>query len=452
MQTLYNILFGAFFVLSAPFYFLKMWRRGNWRPGFGERFGRYRSILKAAVTNRQIVWLHAVSVGEVNLCTQLIRALEPRLPGVTLLVTTTTSTGMGELQKKLPKHILKAYYPIDRKAWVRKAFRLFRPRAVVLVEAEIWPNFLWRAQELGVPVFLANARLSERSFRGYRRLPRLFGPLFAGLAGVGCQNAADADRLKALGCKPEAVHVTGNIKYDAAKIDERRLLDVPRLLEQLGLPPNARLLVGGSTHPGEEGILAEAFARLKARHPDLFLVVAPRHFERSKDAGHDIEAQGVKFIYRSEVTIHTRLAPGRVDCLLVNTTGELKYFYEHASVVFVGKSLAAHGGQNPIEPAAMAKPVVFGPNMENFEAICRAMVERRGALQIQSAAELEPALAGLLEDPARAAEMGESAARVVRENLGAVDRTVEMILGHIDPDEVHVKPFAGGPVGAPPRA
>ena len=330
MQTLYNILFGAFFVLSAPFYFLKMWRRGNWRPGFGERFGRYRSILKAAVTNRQIVWLHAVSVGEVNLCTQLIRALEPRLPGVTLLVTTTTSTGMGELQKKLPKHILKAYYPIDRKAWVRKAFRLFRPRAVVLVEAEIWPNFLWRAQELGVPVFLANARLSERSFRGYRRLPRLFGPLFAGLAGVGCQNAADADRLKALGCKPEAVHVTGNIKYDAAKIDERRLLDVPRLLEQLGLPPNARLLVGGSTHPGEEGILAEAFARLKARHPDLFLVVAPRHFERSKDAGHDIEAQGVKFIYRSEVTIHTRLAPGRVDCLLVNTTGELKYFYEHA--------------------------------------------------------------------------------------------------------------------------
>lgn len=438
MRSIYNILFSLFFFLSAPFYFLKMWRRGNWRRGFSQRFGRYSTKIKQAITNRHVIWIHAVSVGEVNVCTQLIRALEPRMPNLKIVVSTTTSTGMGELQRRLPSHIQKIYYPIDRRQWVRRALGSIHPEAIVLVEAEIWPNFLWRAMDQKIPVFLVNARLSKRSWRGYRRFRWLFRPLFAAFAGIGCQNEEDAARLRELGGRPEAVKVVGNLKFDAAKIDERRLTDVPRLLEQLGVPGNSPLLVAGSTHAGEEAVLGETFIRLRRRFPDLFLVVVPRHFERSKEAGRDLAAAGVKFVYRSELSLSTRYQPGELNGLVVNTTGELKFFYEHARVIFVGKSLTAQGGQNPIEPGALAKPMVFGPHMQNFEAITRALVDGDGAVQVQDAAGLEHALEKLLADPERAARLGRNALKVVKENLGAIDRTVEMIVGHLDDGEMFV--------------
>src|SRR2546426_3521327 len=341
MRFLYNILFTIFFCLSAPYYFWKMWRRGNWRRGFRERFGQYDSKIKQALTNSHVVWLHAVSVGEVNVCTQLIRALEPRVPNTKIVVSTTTSTGMGELQRKLPSHLLKIYYPIDRKKFVHRALSLIHPAAVVLVEAEIWPNFVWRLRDKKVPLFLVNARLSDRSFRGYRRFGFLFKPLFASFTGVGAQNEADAVKLLELGCRPDAVQVVGSLKFDAARLDERRLLDVPALMGRIGVSGKAKLLVGGSTHSGEEAILVEQFLRLRQRHPDLFLVLVPRHFERGREVGRELESRGVKFVYRSDITATTRFQPGDVECLLVNTTGELRYFYEHAAVIFVGKSLAA---------------------------------------------------------------------------------------------------------------
>ena len=234
------------------------------------------------------------------------------------------------------------------------------------------------------------------------------------------------------------MHVVGNLKYDAAKVDERRLVDVPRLLEQLGAPGNSPLLVAGSTHAGEEALLAEIFLRLRRRFPDLFLVVVPRHFERGKEAGRDLATHGVKFVYRSELSASSQYRPGELNGLLVNTTGELKYFYEHARVIFVGKSLTAEGGQNPIEPGALAKPMVFGPNMQNFEAITRALLDGDGAVQVRDAAGLERALEEILADPARAATLGRNALKVVKENLGAIDRTVEMIVQHLDDGEMFV--------------
>lgn len=435
IRVLYNVGFHIFFLLSAPFYFLKMWRRGNWQEGFGQRFARYDSKFKQAITNRDIIWFHAVSVGEVNICTQLIKALEPRAPNLKIVVSTTTSTGMAELQKKLPSHVSKIYYPIDVRAYVRRAFRLIKPEAVVLVEAEIWPNFLWRARDLNVPVFLVNARLSERSHRGYRKWGFLFQPLFRSFAGVGCQNKEDAKRLEEIGVRPERIHVVGNLKFDAAVVPEKRLLDVPSLLAQLGVNSGAPLLVAGSTHAGEEGILAEVFRKLRARFPDLFLIVVPRHHERGRDAGRELESAGVKFVYRNEVTPATQRQPGEVEALLVNTTGELRYFYEHATAVFVGKSLTAEGGQNPIEPGACAKPIVFGPNMQNFEYVAKPLVERGGAIQVRDASELEKAFAAIFGDPARAATIGAKAQAVVKENLGSIDRTVEMILAKLPQHE-----------------
>ena len=432
MRSLYNILYAIFFCLSAPYHFLKMWRRGHWRRGFHERFGRYDAKFKQALTNRHVLWMHAVSVGEVNVCTQLIRALEPRVPNLKIVVSTTTSTGMGELRRKLPSHIDKIYYPVDYRKCVHRALSVIHPEAVVLVEAEIWPNFIWRLGDKRIPLFLVNARLSDRSYRGYRRFGFLFRSLFASFTGVGAQSAADAARFRELGCRPEAIQVVGSLKFDAARLDERRVLDVPAMLRQLGVPAGARLIVAGSTHAGEEAILAEQFLRLRRRFSDLFLVLVPRHFERGKEVGEELRARGLKFVYRSEVAVSTRFQPGEVECLLVNTTGELRLFYEHATVIFVGRSLTAQGGQNPIEPAALGKAIVFGPRMQNFAAIAEAFLKKDGAVQVRDASGLEEVLAELLADEKRRETLAQNALKVVRENRGAVERTAEMIVKHLE--------------------
>jgi 3-deoxy-D-manno-octulosonic-acid transferase len=438
VRILYNILFAVFFALSSPYYFWRLWRRGNWQTGFSQRFGHYDVKIKQAITNRQTFWIHAVSVGEVGLCTQLIRALEPRLPNIKLVVSTTTTTGMGKLQDLLPSHISKIYYPIDYRASVSRALRSIRPEAVVLVEAEIWPNFLWRARDMGVPLFLVNARLSERSYRGYKRFAFLFRPLFASFAGVGVQTEADAARLRELGCRPEAVQVVGSLKFDAATLDERRLLDVPAMLTQLGVAQGARVLVCGSTHAGEEAVLAEQFLRLRKRFPDLFLVLVPRHFERCREVGRELQERGVKYVYRKDIGRSTQYQPGEVECLLVNTTGELKHFYSHATVVFVGKSLTANGGQNPIEPGALGKATVFGPNMQNFEDVARSFLAQEGAVQVRDAAELEKVLAELLADEPRRDRLGRNALKVVSENLGAVELTIDMIIKRLENKQLYI--------------
>ena len=440
VRTLYNILFTVGFILSTPYYFWRMSRRGNWQENFPQRFGKYDAKFKQAITNRHMIWLHAVSVGEVNLCTQLIRALEPRLPNVKIIVSTTTTTGMGVLLKMLPLRIGKIYYPVDCARCVNRALNLVHPEAIVLAEAEIWPNFLWRARELGIPVFLINARISDKSFRGYKRFAFLFRPLFASFAGVGVQNEADAARLRELGCRPEAIQIIGNLKFDAARLEDQSPLDVPALLRQLGVPSHAKIIVAGSTHAGEEALLAEQFQRLRVRFPDLFLVLVPRHFERARQVGKELADRGIKFAYRSEISGKTAYAPGETECLLVNTTGELKYFYQHATVIFVGKSLTAEGGQNPLEPGALGKAMVFGPHMQNFVEISRNLVKKNGAVQVRDAGELEKVLGELLADEPRRTELGRNAIAVIRANEGGVNRTVKMILDQLKGGDLYVLP------------
>lgn len=439
---MYNLFFALALGLSAPYYFLRLVRRGDWRRDFGERFGRYGSRIKVAVTNRHVLWLHAVSVGEVNLCLQLIRALEPRVPNLKLVVSTTTTTGRAELEKRLPPHISVIYYPVDLRRCVSRALKTLHPEAVVLVEAEIWPNLLWGLRARRIPVFLVNARLSDKSYRRYRRFRFLFRSLFASFAGVSAQTAADVRRLIELGCRPEAVHLVGSLKYEAVQVEERPRLDTAALLRQIGVPPGAPILLGGSTHAGEEALLAEVFQRLRPRFPDLFLVLVPRHFERGKQVGEALAQRGLRFIYRREITAATCLPERAVDALVVNTTGELKEFYREATVVFVGKSLTAAGGQNPIEPAALGRAVVFGPNMQNFAAIAEAFIREGGAVQVRDLAELEATVAGLLADPTRRAQLGEAARRVVRTQAGALERTVEMIVAGIPRDKNYVAPAA----------
>ncbi len=446
VRGIYNFLFEIFFLLSSPYYFLRMWRRGSqqqgfaWKKGFTQRFGKYDAKFKQAITNRHRMWMHAVSVGEVNVSTQLIQGIETRLPNLKIVISTTTTTAMEGLQSKLPNYISKIYYPIDRRSWVTRALGTVRPEAIVLVEAEIWPNFLWRAIQLQIPVFLINARLSDRSYRGYKRFGFLFRPIFASFAAVGAQNEEDAAKLRELGCRPEAVHIVGSLKFDAAKLDAKRGVDVPAMLRQLGVAAEAQIIVCGSTHAGEEAILARQFIQLRKRFPNLFLVIVPRHMERSRAVGRDLNALGVKLVYRSEVNGETQYRPGEVDCLVVNTTGELRYFYEPATIVVVGKSFTEKGGQNPIEPAALGKPTVFGPNMQNFRDVVRCLLAKDGAIQVRDERELESLMEKLLADPSRQEQLGQNGARVVRENQGALERTVEMIVKHLEGGELYVAP------------
>jgi 3-deoxy-D-manno-octulosonic-acid transferase len=433
MRVIYNILFTIGLLLTSPYYFYRLWRRRQWRDGFTERFGKYSTRTKSNLTNRRILWLHAVSVGEVNICTQLIHALEPRTPNLKMVVSTTTTTGMAQLQQKLPAHIEKIYYPIDRYRFVQRAFAAFHPEAVVLVEAEIWPNFLWHARRRNVPTFLVNARLSDRSFKNYRRFGFIFRSIFASFSGVGVQNETDAQRMIQLGCRPEAIRVVGNLKFDAAKLVERRLLDVPHLLSKVGVNFETQpILVAGSTHAGEESILADIYLRLRKKIPNLFLVVVPRHFERSKAVVKELTAKGLTIALRSDLTVSVNYDPGTISCLLVNTTGELRYFYEYATVIFVGKSLTAEGGQSPIEPGSLGKAMIFGPNMQNFAPIAADFVAKGGAIQVPNATELEKQLENMLTNPDLREQLGTNAAKVVQDNRGSIGRTVDMIIEHLD--------------------
>ena len=361
------------------------------------------------------------------ICAELVRALESRHPGFQFLVSTTTTTGMGELRKRLPEHIAKIYFPVDFKGAVRRALDEIKPKAIVFVEAEIWPNLIWYASERGIPLFLANARISDRSYPRYQKLPFLFKKLFASFAAVGAQSDEYSSRLLNVGCAAANVTVTGNIKFDTAKVDNRNSLDTGALLNQLGAASDALVLLGGSIHKGEEKILAKQFLKLRNQFPNLFLVLVPRHFERAREVGKMLEKLGLKFKFRSKVTSDTNLNAESLDCLVVDTTGELMSFYRNAAIVFVGKSLKAKGGQNPIEPAAVGRATVFGPNMQNFADVARIFLAGNGAIQVQNTGELERTLAALLENPNRRQALGERAQQIVLENQGALERTVEMI-------------------------
>jgi len=439
METLYDFLFTCGFIVASPFYFWKMWRRGDWKAGFSQRLGVFDTKIKQALTNRQILWMHAVSVGEMNVCIQIVNALQPRLPNLKIVVSTTTTTAMGMLQKKLPPEVSKIYYPIDRYKYVSRSFQTIHPDAVVLVESEIWPNFMWRARSRRTPVMLVNARLSDRSFPRYKKLGFLFRPLFQQFAAVGAQNDADAEKLRQLGCRPDRVHVVGNLKFDAAGPAGQSSTAVTELLIKFGVDENSLVLVAGSTHDGEEKILAEIFLRLQKKFPKLFLVLVPRHFERAREVSKVLEAAGVKHVRK------THIESGRAEdlsskvCLVVDTTGELRSFYERATVTFVGKSLTAKGGQNPIEPAVLGKPVVFGPNMQNFADVTKIFTEQSAVIQVKDAVQLETCLAELLENPEKRAQLGRNAQRVAIENQGAVAETVDIIVEQLRQKDIYVQ-------------
>lgn len=432
IQWIYRTLFNLGFLISLPYYFRRMSRRGGWQDRVGQRFGKYEPSFVESCRTGNRIWVHAVSVGEVHLTLELIRRLREELKDSEIIVSATTTTGMGEWQKKLPPKVKTSFYPIDRRPWVRRAMDTIRPEAIILSEAEVWPNFLWEAAERRIPVFLVNARISEKSYQRYTQFGFLFRPLFQSFARVGTQNASDAERLQKLGCTPDRILVTGNMKFDAALSGNKQpALNVPHLFADAGIHPTHIILLGSSTHPGEEAILGEIYLHLIKQHPQLQLVIVPRHFERARDAGKDLENLGFTVAYRSEWKEGQPFQrTSNPFCLIVNSTGELSSVTGQVDLVFIGKSLCARGGQSPIEAGAAGKAMVMGPNMQNFRAITRTFLEYRAALQVQDETGLKEALLELLNNDKKRLEIGTKARQVVDQNLGAVDRTLEMLTSH----------------------
>lgn len=458
MRLLYNLLFACFFLLFSPYYFLRLRRRGAWKKGFGQRFGFYEDELQSRLQGRKIIWFHAVSVGEVNLSTMLIHTLIHRFQDWDIVASTTTTTGITELRRRLPKEVFTLYYPIDFLPFVNRALRVIHPTAVVLIEAEIWPNLLWQLSDRGTPVFLVNARLSNSSAKWYGRAHFLFGSLFKSFTGVGAQDQTDAEMLQKLGCIPDRVKVNGNLKFDAATFSQssqssQSSFRPEAIVKWSGARSDAIIFLGSSTHSGEEKMLAEIYLRLKKQLPNLFLILVPRHCERRNEVCQELMKMGIRCKLRSEFQksqkqyerqfqkIEDRenhndhydhceisnISKNSNNCLLVDSTGELQSFYKTADVVFIGKSMFAFGGQNPIEAAASGCAILAGPHMENFRAITQTFLASKGIVQVQNADELEAELEEILLSNRRRSDLAREAKAVVEANRGALTKTITMI-------------------------
>ena len=298
-----------------------------------------------------------------------------------------------------------------------------RPQRLIFIEA-IWPNLLAAAKRRGLPVtFLP--RLSPRSEARFRRFRFFSAPIFRLLDALAAAEPEDTARWQSLGVEPARLRVTGNAKFDATASDGARTAEFRALLQSLGIPDDAPVLLGGSTFPGEERILAETFLTLRGKFPALFLIIAPRHVERAAAILSELSPLNLRIVRRSELTGSGSQLP---DLLLLDTTGELRDWYALATVVFIGKSLTATGGQNPVEPVLAGRPVVFGPHMENFAAITARWLAADAAVQVRDAAELRTQLATLLGDPARRATLAQRARALAAEHTGATTRTAETLL------------------------
>ncbi len=422
IRFFYNLLFPLALLLFLPGYAVKMFRRGNYRDKFGQRLGRYDRETRRRLSGGRHTWMHAVSVGEVLIALKLAATMKQGEPALRIVLTTTTTTGFALAQREAPDWIEVIYMPLDFWPVMRAAFALIRPVRIVLVEAEVWPNLAALAHQRRIPLALVNARLSPRSERRFQRFKVIVRPVFRMLDLICVQEPEDEARWKSLGVEAGRIRHVGSIKYDPTNLPPSSL-HPGAVLEKFGVDPARPILLGGSTHPGEEEILGRVFLDLRREFPDLFLLVAPRHVERTSEIASQLRRLGLQPVCRSE----SDSAPGPQDCLILDTTGELRDWYSVATLVFIGKSLTARGGQNPVEAIVADRPVIFGTHMENFARLARSLVEKGGALPVADEASLTIAAARLLRDPALRAQLVAAARQVLAPHHGATARTADLL-------------------------
>jgi 3-deoxy-D-manno-octulosonic-acid transferase len=365
-------------------------------------------------------------VGETLVALKLARALRAAQPGLKIALSVTTSTGYALAREAADPWLFPMYNPLDNQSAVERVLDILRPERLILIEGEIWPNLVSACHARSIPIFLANARLSARSAAGFARWRRWTAPFFGLLDWIGIPEDTERERWVSIGAPPSSIEVTGSIKFDQAGAAQSEVdNNLESLLSTTGMPDTAPLLVAGSTHDGEELLLAGLLKKWRATQPALRLLLAPRHVERVPALLKELAPLGLTILRRTELPTQAHW-----DVLLLDTTGELKNWYPLASLAFVGKSLSSHGGQNPAEPALAGKAVLFGPNMENFESVVRLLIQAEGAVQVRDAAELESRVGELLGAPQRRKLLGQNAARALAIHQGATHRTASAILTH----------------------
>lgn len=425
----YNLALFVALIAGAPWWLWRIATTHKYRQGLMERLGRIprRLASDSLSTERPLIWLHAVSVGEVLAVTRLVKELESALPGHLIVISTTTRTGQALARERFDSNRV-FYCPLDLPWAVRAYLNALQPRLLILAETEFWPNLLHGSFSRGIPVAVVNARISNRSWPRYQRLRRLWRPLLSRLSRVLAQSQTDADRFLALGCLPDHVSVAGNLKFDVRVAQES---EATRWLKSMSA--GLRFVVAGSTLEGEESALIDAWPRMLAADPQLVLVLAPRHPERFSAVAKLLDKAGALWTRRSSWTSGTSAAarasrslrPGEI--VLLDTIGELASVYSLASVAFVGGSLVPAGGHNPLEPAQYAVPIVMGPHYANFAAITDSLRDH-DALRIAAKDDLASTVIELLSNRSAAEAMGKRARKVFDRQAGATDRCVAAIL------------------------
>lgn len=422
-MLLYSLALMAVLVLASPYWLLRMLGSGRYRHGLGQRLGCVFSGLRRFVGQRSTIWVHAVSVGEVIAASRLIEMLRDLDPALPLVISTTTRTGQklaqerfDSLQEKFDNHGSAStrvfYYPLDFAWIVRRYLQALHPRAIVLVESELWPRMLVEAARANIPVIVVNGRISNRSLPRYRALRMLWRPLLRKLTLILAQSEEDRRRFVEIGVAPDVVQAAGNLKYDVRVAGESPITCELRA----HLPQQGKVIIAGSTLEGEEHILLDAFRELLPENPQLTMVLAPRHPERFRTVERSITDAGLPLIRRSGWMHHPQPIPAG-SIFLLDTVGELASVYSLASVAFVGGSLVPAGGHNPLEPAQFAVPIVMGPYTENFRGMVAALLEQE-AIRVTPPERLCAALRELLTSP-EAQPMGSRARRVFEEQAGA---------------------------------
>ena len=429
----YNILFAIVYVLMIPHFLQRMWKRGGYRQGFLQRIGIYSASIKAELKARAHIWIHAVSVGEVFVALQFIKEFRICRPKTAFVLTTTTSTGHAIAEKQLLQDDVLLYFPADFHLIINHVLNCLRPLALLLVESEIWPNLIRLAKKRNIPVILLNGRISHHSFRGYKKLQPFVRDVMGCFDLLCAQNQDEVGTLVQLGADHARIRVTGSAKYDVTDIVCEEAKKSGETLRKEFFGPDADLLIGGSTWPGEEAALLNIYKNLRTISSKCRLVLVPRHAERANEVAAEIEKSGLSFIRRSEWE-NTDITPQdqSFDVLLVDTTGELKAFYSIANVIFVGKSLTNHGGQNVIEAAAFAKPIIVGPNMENFSSIMADFLSSQALIQVKDISGLGKTVMALWKDNEKRHAYGQRARQVIRDKAGAIRTSVKLVLPLIE--------------------
>ncbi len=420
IRFIYNLLFPVVFIFFIPGIIIKQIRRSGWKKTFAERFAIFSAECRKELADYQgATWIHSVSVGETQIALDLIAKWKKRNPEHKFVLSTTTTTGQQLARDKINGMAAVIFCPIDFFWFVKKTYNLIKPSQLVILETEIWPNMLFEAKKRGIGAFLVNARMSDKSSRGYRRARVFFAPVLNCFSKICVQSEMDMKRFQSVAPTADVV-VTGNLKFDRSVPENLPNID---LSEYFGAG-EFQIILASCTHAGEEKLITETFLKLKKDFNNSRLVIVPRHAERAPVIVEELNNTGVGFCRRTAGMNGSDF----VDCLLADTTGEMFGFINKADIVIMGKSMAGHDeGHNLIEPALFAKPIVTGSVLTNFRFVLEVLKADDALITISSDAELEPALRKLLDEPALRESLGLAAEQAIARHRGALEKTIKIL-------------------------